>query len=172
MLTKFIDPAEPGQAALDNAANVRRREVLRLTALFVEHRRTEEAAERRKLRSKGRLGVEELPPELDNLVNAPTRPHRCYRAPVTSYFKNHQASTPFLFIDHFHFDISTHSLFTPQNQTILNATRTLRVVVHDAASQTLCCVVPARYAHPTFSSPFHPPLLLSSKHNHAVPGKS
>ncbi|OJT09442.1 hypothetical protein TRAPUB_13660 [Trametes pubescens] len=42
-------------------------------------------------KSKSKKGDIELSPELDNLVNAATRPFKCYRTPIQAYYENDRA---------------------------------------------------------------------------------
>lgn len=42
-------------------------------------------------KSKSKKGDGELSPELDNLVNAATRPFKCYRTPIQAYYENDRA---------------------------------------------------------------------------------
>lgn len=63
----------------------------RLSSTYDEARRAATIASRTRSKKRGSDGeeVEELSLELDNLVNARTRPHNCHRAPILAWFKAH-----------------------------------------------------------------------------------
>lgn len=155
-----------GTAVPEDIFSVRKAEALRLARLFEDHRRVEDAAVRRKLRSKGRVAVEELSPEMDNLVNARTRPHRCYKVPITAYFKNHQARRSFRLVG-----VSYLMYPKSQNLIISNAIRMSPVDVRGAKSLTPSAAAPAFSALRTVSLPFAHHLQSLESPSHVALGR-